>query len=228
MNPTTTALRAGWSRGLIELRQSLTNGGDLFNHFFWPVLMLVTLFFMRDVTFGQSGFMLGTLVLPSILGMNAAMAMVTMSQLLTADREDGTTPTGADFHPLRTYADTKLCNLLLVSLFAKRWEDAGVTINAVHPGVIRTGLGDRAGLLGLLLKAVKLFWKSPEAGARPVVRLAREADVAGVTGRYFDTERELRLAPVARDVALAQRLWAQAMELTGHSDAPRPSAPHVA
>jgi len=90
VNPTATALRAGWSRGLIELRQSLTNAGDLFNHFFWPVLMLATLFFMRDVSFGQSGFLLGTLVLPSILGMNAAMSMVTMSQLLTADREDGT------------------------------------------------------------------------------------------------------------------------------------------
>jgi ABC-2 type transport system permease protein len=86
----TMALRLGWSRGLIELRQSVTNGGDLLNHFFWPVLMLVTLFFMRDVSFGASGFSLGALVLPSILGMNAAMAMVSMSQLLTADREDGT------------------------------------------------------------------------------------------------------------------------------------------
>jgi ABC-2 type transport system permease protein len=85
-----TVLRAGWSRGRIELRQSLTNGGDLFNHAFWPVLMLVTLFFLRHVSFGHSGFTLGTLILPSILGMNAAMAMVTMSQLLTADREDGT------------------------------------------------------------------------------------------------------------------------------------------
>jgi ABC-2 type transport system permease protein len=84
------ALRLGWSRGLVELRQSVTNGGDLLNHFFWPVLMLVTLFFMRDVSFGASGFSLGALVLPSILGMNAAMAMVSMSQLLTADREDGT------------------------------------------------------------------------------------------------------------------------------------------
>ncbi|MGC7101014.1 ABC transporter permease [Amycolatopsis lurida] len=64
----TTALRAGWSRGVIELRQSLTNAGDLLNHFFWPVLMLVTLFFLRDVSFGQSGFLLGTLVLPGILG----------------------------------------------------------------------------------------------------------------------------------------------------------------
>ncbi|WP_227997415.1 ABC transporter permease [Nocardia australiensis] len=89
MNPTTTAWQAGWSRGLIELRQSFTNAGDLFNHCFWPVLMLITTFFLRDVSFRQTGFSLGTLVLPSILGMNASMAMVTMSQLLTADREDG-------------------------------------------------------------------------------------------------------------------------------------------
>jgi ABC-2 type transport system permease protein len=85
-----TAFRTGWSRGMIELRQSLTNVGDLVNHFFWPLLMLITLFFMRDVTLGTSGLLLGTVVLPSILGMNASMSMVTMSQLLTADREDGT------------------------------------------------------------------------------------------------------------------------------------------
>ncbi|WP_158845914.1 ABC transporter permease [Saccharothrix deserti] len=90
MNPTATALRAGWRRGLIELRQSLTNGADLWNHAFWPVLMLVVTYFLRDVSFGQSGFSVGALALPGILGMNAAMAMVTMSQLLTAEREDGT------------------------------------------------------------------------------------------------------------------------------------------
>ncbi|MFI1865939.1 ABC transporter permease [Streptomyces jumonjinensis] len=90
MSPLGTALRAGWSRGLIELRQSFTNGGDLFNHFFWPVLMLIVTFLMRDVSFGSSGFELGTLMLPSVLGMNAAMAMIAMSQLLTAEREDGT------------------------------------------------------------------------------------------------------------------------------------------
>ncbi|WP_216206783.1 ABC transporter permease [Amycolatopsis aidingensis] len=90
MNPTVTALRAGWSRGLIELRQSFTNGADLWNHFFWPGLMLIVVYLLRDVSFGQSGFALGTLILPSILGMNAAMAMVTMSQLLAIEREDGT------------------------------------------------------------------------------------------------------------------------------------------
>jgi ABC-2 type transport system permease protein len=90
MSPTATALRAGWSRGLIELRQSFTNAAELWSHFFWPVLMLIVTFFLRDVSFGGSGFSLGTLVLPSILGMNASMAMVSMSQQLTAEREDGT------------------------------------------------------------------------------------------------------------------------------------------
>lgn len=82
------ALRAGRSRGLIELRQSVTNPGDLVNHLLWPALMLIALFFLRDRSF--AGFALGALVVPSILGMNAAMAMMSMSQQLTADREDGT------------------------------------------------------------------------------------------------------------------------------------------
>jgi ABC-2 type transport system permease protein len=90
MNPTATALRAGWSRGLIELRQSFTNGAELWGHFFWPLLMVIATFFLRDVSFGSSGFLLGTLVLPSILGMNVALGMISMSQQLTADREDGT------------------------------------------------------------------------------------------------------------------------------------------
>ncbi len=59
-------------------------------HFLWPALMLAALFFLRDRDFGSSGLLLGALALPSILGMNAAMGMVSMSQQLTADREDGT------------------------------------------------------------------------------------------------------------------------------------------
>ncbi|MFJ2770770.1 ABC transporter permease [Streptomyces sp. NPDC087300] len=87
---TATALRAGWTRGRVELIQSFTNGADLLSHFLWPVLMLTVMYFMRDSSFGSEGLLLGTLALPSILGMNAAMGMLTMSQVLTAEREDGT------------------------------------------------------------------------------------------------------------------------------------------
>ncbi|MFI6322455.1 ABC transporter permease [Nonomuraea sp. NPDC050556] len=75
-------------RGLIELRQSFTNPAELVSHFLWPVLLLVAMYFMRDLTF--AGLKLGPVLLPSILGMNVAMGLVSMSQQLTADREDGT------------------------------------------------------------------------------------------------------------------------------------------
>ncbi|AQZ63410.1 ABC-type multidrug transport system, permease component [[Actinomadura] parvosata subsp. kistnae] len=83
-----TVLRAGWSRGVIELRQSFTNGAELVSHVLWPALMVATLFFVRDLPVG--GLLLGALALPGILGMNAATGLISMSQQLTADREDGT------------------------------------------------------------------------------------------------------------------------------------------
>ncbi|MGX2997578.1 ABC transporter permease [Streptomyces sp. JNUCC 64] len=83
-------LRLGWARGTVELRQSFTHAADLSSHLVWPVLMLVTLWFLREREFAGTGFGLGTLALPGILGMNVALGMLTMSQILTAEREDGT------------------------------------------------------------------------------------------------------------------------------------------
>ena len=89
MNPTATALRVGLTRGLIELRESFSGAG-LVGHLFWPVVTLVAIFFLRDRSFGASGFTLGTLALPSVLGMYTAFGMLLVIQYLTAEREDGT------------------------------------------------------------------------------------------------------------------------------------------
>ncbi|GAA3150588.1 SDR family oxidoreductase [Planomonospora alba] len=170
-------------------------------------------------------FVLNHVLEPLLTAARARVVQVSAGLYLRGQADPERTPRGLDFHPVRTYADTKLCNLLLVPRFAERWKDAGVTVNAVHPGVIRTGLGDRRGPVGLLIKAAKLLWKSPATGARPVARLALSEEVAGVTGRYFHLEREQPLAPVATDAALARRLWDQAMELTGLAPSPPPAAP---
>ncbi|MFI6777830.1 ABC transporter permease [Nocardia sp. NPDC050412] len=91
MNPIDAAVRAGTRRGLIEIRQSLTNVQDLWGMLFWPVVMVVVLFFMRDATFEASGFALGSLALPSILGLLVAFnGMFGIAQMLTLEREDGT------------------------------------------------------------------------------------------------------------------------------------------
>jgi ABC-2 type transport system permease protein len=89
MSPTPKVLRVGWARGLIELRQSFTGAG-LVGHLFWLVVTLVAIFFLRDRSFGASGFSLGALALPSVLGMFTAFGMLLVVQYLTAEREDGT------------------------------------------------------------------------------------------------------------------------------------------
>jgi ABC-2 type transport system permease protein len=89
MHQTATALRAGFTRGLIELRQSFTGAG-LLGHLFWPVVTLVAIYFLRDRSFRASGFTLGALALPSVLGMFTALGMLLVVQYLSAEREDGT------------------------------------------------------------------------------------------------------------------------------------------
>ncbi|MGP3925907.1 SDR family NAD(P)-dependent oxidoreductase [Streptomyces sp. 8N616] len=180
------------------------------------------------VTNHLAPFLLNHLLEPRLVSSRARVVQVSAALYVRGRVDLQRTPTGADFHPLRTYADTKLCNLLLVPLFTRRWNDAGVRINAAHPGVIRTGLGDRDGVPGRLLKAVKLLWKPPRAGAAPIVRLAHGEAAAELTGRYFHVHREKPLAPMARDAELAQRVWAQALELTGLQQTPPPSPRHVA
>jgi len=86
-----TALRSGLARGLIELRQTLTNWTDLWTYLFPSVLLLGTIYFMRDADVPGTDFSLGARTLPSSFGMGLAFAgLVTVAQLLVVDREDGT------------------------------------------------------------------------------------------------------------------------------------------
>lgn len=91
MNPTAVALRVGWRRGLIELRQAFTNGQELFGQLLPPFALLVMLLFMRHITIGSSHIALGTLALPGALGMNLVLTgLLTMALLLTREADDGT------------------------------------------------------------------------------------------------------------------------------------------
>jgi ABC-2 type transport system permease protein len=89
MTPMPIALRAGVRRGLIELRQAFT-GMELVNQLLWPVATLVAVFFLRDAPIGNTGYTLGTIILPGTLGMFVAFGLLLVVQQLAADREDGT------------------------------------------------------------------------------------------------------------------------------------------
>ncbi|MBP2330770.1 ABC-2 type transport system permease protein [Kibdelosporangium banguiense] len=91
MNPLAAAARSGTRRGLVEFRQSFVTTTDIFAAVFPTVILLVVMIFMRGATIGQTGFSLGTMSLSSVLGMTVAFnGMVTVSQQLAVEREDGT------------------------------------------------------------------------------------------------------------------------------------------
>jgi NAD(P)-dependent dehydrogenase (short-subunit alcohol dehydrogenase family) len=121
-------------------------------------------------------------------------------------------PRGARFEPFSTYARTKLWNLLATIEFSTELAGSGVTVNAVHPGIVRTRLGE--GAPGVPDAEAKRAWLSPEAGARGPLHLATAPELAHTTGRFFDQTREVALHLPA-DVAVA--VVDRTLEALGHA-----------
>jgi len=67
----------------------------------------------------------------------------------------------------------------------------------------------------VLKVAMRLSAIDVEAGARTSVHVATSADLAGVSGRYFDKSREAASAPASRDEETGRRLWEMSEALTG-------------
>jgi NAD(P)-dependent dehydrogenase (short-subunit alcohol dehydrogenase family) len=115
----------------------------------------------------------------------------------------------------RAYGRSKLANVLFTYALARRLEDSGITVNAVHPGVVATNFGRSSGFVRFGMRAVSRFFLSPEEGADTVVYLATSPEVEGVTGTYFVKRKPARTSPEARDREIQERLWRVSAALTG-------------
>jgi NAD(P)-dependent dehydrogenase (short-subunit alcohol dehydrogenase family) len=115
------------------------------------------------------------------------------------------------------YSKSKLCNILFTYELARRLEGTGVTANCLHPGVIASGFGkNQPGLFNLGVKLVAPFLWTKEKGARTSLYLAESPEVAGVTGKYFDSDtREISSSKVSYDRDAQRRLWELSERMTG-------------
>ena len=109
------------------------------------------------------------------------------------------------------YGQSKLANLLFAKQLAKRLASQGstVTANAVHPGVIMSGLQRSMPAVqrfGMALVAPIAF-KSIAEGAATQVYVATRPELEGVSGEYFSDCNVAQPSARARDAALADRLW---------------------
>lgn len=116
------------------------------------------------------------------------------------------------------YATSKLMNILFTYELARRLEGTGVTANALHPGIVRSGFGHNN---GLVMRAFMTVTQLPplavsvRSGARTQAWLASAAEVAGVSGRYFVRRRARPSSRASRDTGNQRRLWEASAALLG-------------
>jgi NAD(P)-dependent dehydrogenase (short-subunit alcohol dehydrogenase family) len=118
---------------------------------------------------------------------------------------------------IRAYTRSKLCNVLFSRELARRLEGNGVTANAMHPGTIATHIwsGAPAWARPVLAIAKRVMMEAPETGGERITWLATSPEVGGVTGRYFERNRDVPPSALAQDDALARELWELSARLVG-------------
>jgi len=120
------------------------------------------------------------------------------------------------YSTIGAYGQSKLANILFSYELARRLVGTCVTVNCLHPGGIASGLWTNNGTLAqIVMKAGKLFLKTPEQGAQTTIYLASSDKVEGVTGKYYANCKEKISNKESYDLRVAERLWEVSERMTG-------------
>ena len=125
------------------------------------------------------------------------------------------------YEPWAAYGQSKTANVLFAVEATRRWAAEGITVNALMPGGIRTGLqryvtDEELERLRRQSGGGGASWKTPEQGAATSVLVATSPLLDGIGGRYFEDCNEASLnqpgsrrgvAAYALDTGSAALLW---------------------
>ncbi|GAA4805710.1 SDR family NAD(P)-dependent oxidoreductase [Actinomycetospora chlora] len=137
---------------------------------------------------------------------------------------DDTTFAFVPYDPFLAYGQSKTANVLFAVEATRRWADDGITVNALMPGGIATGLQRHVDMEALMAArrsaGASDVLKTTQQGASTSVLLAVSPLLEGVGGRYFEDCHEASVltdrtqsdgrhgvAPFALDPDNAARLW---------------------
>jgi retinol dehydrogenase 12 len=123
------------------------------------------------------------------------------------------------YEPWEAYQKSKMCNILFTLELSRRLTGSGVTVNALHPGIIRTDLSryykeaynwsTLSYLAVQILATPFMLWimKSARQGAQTSIYCAVDESVENVSGRYFSDCKQKALHSQIENQADAEKLW---------------------
>ncbi len=121
---------------------------------------------------------------------------------------------------LQGYGASKTAQLLTVWELADQLHGSGVTINAIHPGAVKSNIGMNNGLLYRLHKRYLIWWflKGARVSGEAIYYMAAAPEMASVSGRYFNLTIDEKPAAHALDREVGKKVWQISEALTGLSD----------
>lgn len=121
-----------------------------------------------------------------------------------------------NYSSMFAYGQSKLMNILFTYELARRLEGTNVTVNTLHPGVVKTGFGHNNGsIFSMIMSIIQNFGGiTAKEGAETLVHLASSPDVKGVSGKYFYKKKLQDTNPVSYDESSWEKLWEISEALT--------------
>jgi NAD(P)-dependent dehydrogenase (short-subunit alcohol dehydrogenase family) len=118
---------------------------------------------------------------------------------------------------LKSYGSAKLAQLLSMIVLNDQLQNTGVTINAMHPGAVKTDTGQENGPVYRWFKRnfIDRTLKSPDMSAEALYWLGVSEEVEAVSGKFFNLTTAEEPAPPALDREVAYELWEKSLELSG-------------
>ncbi|MGD8458573.1 MAG: SDR family NAD(P)-dependent oxidoreductase [Anaerolineales bacterium] len=118
---------------------------------------------------------------------------------------------------LKSYGAAKLAQLLSMIILDEEFAGSGVTVNAMHPGNVKTSSGQNNGPLYKLFKKtlVDTSARPLEISAEALYYLGVSPDLLGTSGKFFNLTTMEEPAPPALDRDAAEELWQLSKVLGG-------------
>jgi NAD(P)-dependent dehydrogenase (short-subunit alcohol dehydrogenase family) len=118
---------------------------------------------------------------------------------------------------LRSYGQSKTAQLMTVWELAEQLEGSGVTINAMHPGSVRSNVGTNNGWLYRVFKKyiIDPTLDDPDISGQAIYWLAADPSLASTNGHFFNLTIDEKPASHALDRTLGKQVYSLSEELTG-------------